>query len=438
MSLLRTLWGFVKRAGSALRSLFSAAFDFIRQLILTFFEGPLGAFERVVKKARDALSHALEVLRQGWLRIWQRAPTTPRDKRPTPGRQGLPLLAGTATTTIWYLIPLDDALTLNAPRFLAAFAATWVVTLLAFRSAMRRQPTGRIGTTLVSAQHRVGLLWFERFVLLMLCAGLFLISDEPRAAPALLALAIGFLTLLACDYPDRGLTDALPEAVTPLKPSQPGVPRETTELVDDEDIELRTFRWSVPLATRSEALDVTVAIDTERFQTMASLNPKRPTGGSYPDWTPWVISGSTDEVVRAAQEIRKVTDTRGFSRFEEAAAVLGFAQSVPYSLDIESTGDEEYWRYPIETMYEQTGDCEDLSILAASVLRELGHEVLPMVTHDHAAIGISAPVGLPGTYVDYEGHRYYYCETTASGSRIGQLPADVNPAELKFCPLRGN
>lgn len=259
-----------------------------------------------------------------------------------------------------------------------------------------------------------------------------------HAAPALLALAIGFLTLLACDYPDRGLTDALPEAVTPLKPSQPGVPRETTELVDDEDIELRTFRWSVPLATRSEALDVTVAIDTERFQTMASLNPKRPTGGSYPDWTPWVISGSTDEVVRAAQEIRKVTDTRGFSRFEEAAAVLGFAQSVPYSLDIESTGDEEYWRYPIETMYEQTGDCEDLSILAASVLRELGHEVLPMVTHDHAAIGISAPVGLPGTYVDYEGHRYYYCETTASGSRIGQLPADVNPAELKFCPLRGN
>ena len=346
MSLLRTLWGFVKRARSALRSLFSAAFDFIRQLILTFFEGPLGAFERVVKKARDTLSHALEVLRQGWLRIWQRAPTTPRDKRPTPGRQGLPLLAGTATTTIWYLIPLDDALTLNAPRFLAAFAATWVVTLLAFRSAMRRQPTGRIGTTLVSAQHRVGLLWFERFVLLMLCAGLFLISDEPRAAPALLALAIGFLTLLASDYPDRGLTDALPEAVTPLEPSQPGVPRETTEFSDDEDVELRTFRWSVPLATRSEALDVTVAIDTERFQTMASLNPKRPTGGSYPDWTPWVISGSTDEVVRAAQEIRKVTDTRGFSRFDEAAAVLGFAQSVPYSLDIESTGDEEYWRYP--------------------------------------------------------------------------------------------
>lgn len=436
MRFLRTLWRYLKRAGRAIRAVLGSIASFFGELIKTLFEGPVGALERLARKIIELLGRLLDVIRDGWLRIWQKAPSTPRDKRDTPGRQVLPLLAGTATVVIWYLFPLAESLEMSVWRFRWALAATWIVSILLFRWAMRREPPKRISSWLIDTHHRTGLIWFERVTFLLLMVGWYLALGREQAAPAPLMLAVGFLVLMASEYRDRGLTDALPEQITPLEPGAPGAGAEEVRVEEGDGVELRSFRWSVPRATRSDTLDITVAVDAERAETMASTNPKRPMGDPYPDWTPWVVTGSTDEVVRAAHEIRKLTNSRGFSRFEEASAVLGFAQSVPYSLDIDSTGEDEYWRYPIETMVDQTGDCEDLSILAAAVLRELGHEVLPLVTHNHAAIGISAPIGLPGTFIEYDGHRYYYCETTADGFRIGQLPPDVDPDDLRICPLR--
>lgn len=435
MGFLRAMWRYLKRAGRAIRAILSSIGSFFAELIKTFFEGPVGALERLARKIIELLGRLLEFLRDGWLRIWQKAPRTPEDKRETPGREVLPLLASVATVTIWYLFPLAESLSMSAWRFHGSLAVTWVVTFLAFRWLMRRDPPKRISSLVIAMHHRTGLIWFERGAFVLLLLGWFLTLGRAQASTAPLMLAIGFLVLMASEYHDRGLTDALPEQVTPFEPGTSGAgPDEVRE--QDDGAELRSFRWSVPRATRTEALDITVAVDPERVEAMASTNPKRPMGDPYPDWTPWVITGSTAEVIRAANEIRKLANRHGLSRFEEASAVLGFAQSVDYSLDIDSTGEDEYWRYPIETIYEQTGDCEDSSILAAAVLHELGHAVLPLVTRDHAAIGISAPDGLPGTFVDHDGHRYYYCETTADGFRIGQLPADVDPNDLRICPLR--
>lgn len=435
MGFLRTMWRYLKRAGRAVRAILASIGSFFAELIKTFFEGPVGALERFARKIIELLGRLLEILRDGWLRIWQKAPRTPDDKRETPGREALPLLAAVATVSIWYLFPLADALDMSAWRFTGALAATWIATFLAFRWLMRRDPPRRVSALVIASHHRTGLIWFERGAFLLLLAGWFFTLGRAQASAAPLMLAVGFLVLMASEYRDRGLTDALPEQVSPVDPGTPGAgPDEVRE--QDEDVELRSFHWSVPRATRTDALDITVAVDPERVESMASTNPKRPMGDPYPDWTPWVITGSTAEVIRAANEIRKLANSHGFSRFEEASAVLGFAQSVDYSFDIDSTGEDDYWRYPIETIYEQTGDCEDSSILAAAVLHELGHAVLPLVTRDHAAIGISAPDGLPGTFVDHDGHRYYYCETTADGFRIGQLPADVDPKDLRVCPLR--
>lgn len=435
MGFLRAIWRYIKRAGRAIWAILASIGSFFAELITTLFEGPIGALERLARKIIELLGRLLEILRSGWLRIWQKAPRTPDDKRDTPGREALPLLAAAATVSIWYLFPLSESLNMDGWQFHAALAGTWVVTFLVFRWLMRREPPKRISRLVIASHHRTGLIWFERAAFVLLLLGWFRTLGRAQASAAPLMLAVGFLVLMASEYRDRGLTDALPERVTPLEPGTPGAgPDEIHE--EDGGAELRSFHWSVPRATRTEALDITVAVDPERVESMASTNPKRPMGTPYPDWTPWVITGSTAEVVRAASEIRKLANSLGFSRFEEASAVLGFAQSIEYSLDIDTTGEEEYWRYPIETIFEQTGDCEDSSILAAAVLHELGHAVLPLVTHDHAAIGISAPDGLPGTFIDHDGHRYYYCETTAEGFRIGQLPTDVDPKDLRVCPLR--
>jgi hypothetical protein len=116
--------------------------------------------------------------------------------------------------------------------------------------------------------------------------------------------------------------------------------------------------------------------------------------------------------------------------------VLAFAQSIDYTLDEDTTEYSEYWRYPIETIYEQTGDCEDTTILAAAVLRRLGHGVLPLLAPGHAALGVEAPTDVEGEFVVHEGRRYYYCETTAEGFKIGHLPSDIDPASLRLAPLR--
>jgi hypothetical protein len=436
MSLVRALWRYLARAARAIRAVVASIAGFVGGLVRSFFEGIIGALERAARKIIELVARLLDLLRTAWLRIWQKAPSTPQDKRDTPGRQVIPLLAAVVTVTIWYLFPLADALDLNSWQLWGALIVTWIASFVVFRWFMRREPPARLGSWLIASQHRTGLIWFERAAFVLLTIGWVMSFGHAHAAPAPLLLALGFLVLMASEYEDRRLTDALPEPVTPLEPGTPGAGEEEVRLEDGANVALRSFRWSVPRATRSNVLDITVAVDEERVETMASTNPKRPSAGPYPDWSPWVVAGSTEEVVRAANEIRKLTNNRGFSRFEEASAVLGFAQSVQYSSDVDSTGEEEYWRYPIETMFEQTGDCEDLSILAAAVLRELGHDVLPLVTHDHAAIGVSAPVGLPGTFIEYDGLRYYYCETTSVGFRIGQLPSDVDPGDLRICPLR--
>lgn len=435
MGLIRLVWRYLKRAGRAIRAILSSVLSFFSELFGGLFEGPLGALERLARKFIEVLSQLLEILRDGWLRIWQKAPSTPTDKRDTPGREALPLLAATATVGAWYLFPLAEAFHLNTWRFQLALAATWVLALLAFRWLMRRQPVNASTQLLIDTRNRTGLIWFERGAFAALLIGWFFTLGKAQAAAAPLMLAFGFLVLLASEYRDRELTDALPEPLVPFDPRVPGAgPDDANE--QDAGLELRHFHWSLATATRTQAFDITVAVDPERVEMMASVNPKRPMGDPYPDWTPWVITGSGAEVGRAANEIRKLSNRHGLSRFEETSAVLGLAQSIEYSFDVDSTGEEEYWRYPIETMYEQTGDCEDSSILAAAVLHQLGHAVLPLVTRNHAAIAISAPEGLPGTFIEHRGHRYYYCETTSEGFRIGQLPTDVDPADLRICPLR--
>src|SRR5690606_3208560 len=100
MGFLRAMWRYLKRAGRAIRAILSSIGSFFAELIKTFFEGPVGALERLARKIIELLGRLLEFLRDGWLRIWQKAPRTPEDKRETPGREVLPLLAAVATVTI--------------------------------------------------------------------------------------------------------------------------------------------------------------------------------------------------------------------------------------------------------------------------------------------------------------------------------------------------
>ena len=128
---------------------------------------------------------------------------------------------------------------------------------------------------------------------------------------------------------------------------------------------------------------------------------------------------------------------QGYTNKELAYMAIRLVQSIKYVTDEEATGKEDYPKYPIETVYEMEGDCEDLSILLVGLLRKMGFETCFVVLTDHVGVGIRLDDAENGTYFEYEGVKYYYVETTAEGWNIGAYPEELRTdAHLYFVSKR--
>jgi len=53
----------------------------------------------------------------------------------------------------------------------------------------------------------------------------------------------------------------------------------------------------------------------------------------------------------------------------------------------------------------------------------------------HMAIGVKGDAGLPGSYYEHSGNRYYYLETTDSGWSVGVVPDEYINAEAILVPI---
>jgi len=121
-------------------------------------------------------------------------------------------------------------------------------------------------------------------------------------------------------------------------------------------------------------------------------------------------------------EIERVALREAFGELEKVEFVAAFVQSFPYTSDSVTTSYDEYPRYPIETLVDSGGDCEDTSILIASLLNSMNYGVAIIILPDHSAVGVLGREGIYGSYYEYEGGKYYYLETTNTGWGIGEIP----------------
>ncbi len=137
-----------------------------------------------------------------------------------------------------------------------------------------------------------------------------------------------------------------------------------------------------------------------------------------------------------AQEINAAALGKGYTDLQKVNLTIAFVQNLPYTVDIETTPYDEYPRYPIETLFDRGGDCEDTSILVAALLDRLGYDVALLLLHNarHAAVGVQIP-GASGSYYNYDGEDYYYLETTGDGWQIGQIPPDITDTSAAIYPL---
>jgi len=75
---------------------------------------------------------------------------------------------------------------------------------------------------------------------------------------------------------------------------------------------------------------------------------------------------------KMAKELHRIANVRGYNEKKTVEFVSSFVQGISYSSDELTTGLEDYPRYPLETLADKTGDCEDTSILLTALLNRMG------------------------------------------------------------------
>jgi hypothetical protein len=135
-----------------------------------------------------------------------------------------------------------------------------------------------------------------------------------------------------------------------------------------------------------------------------------------------------------AENIQNVTDDLPYSEEQFANAVLMLVRQVPYvKSDV---------KYPVETLLENSGDCDVLSLLAASILKAGGLDVVLLyykgMSPSHMNIGVYLPYEpiyrtwwLAPAGFEYNNKTYWMAECTSLGDwKVGDRPdllAGVKP-----------
>jgi hypothetical protein len=137
-------------------------------------------------------------------------------------------------------------------------------------------------------------------------------------------------------------------------------------------------------------------------------------------------------------KLTQISNEQGFSEYEKVSFTLAFVQSLEYTSDDVTTGHDEYPRFPVETLVDDGGDCEDTSILFATMVKQMGYGAVFINPEGHYAVGVLGEDSLEGYYWNYptgSDNRYYYCETTGVGFEIGELPDDYVGQTAHIYPI---
>lgn len=225
-----------------------------------------------------------------------------------------------------------------------------------------------------------------------------------------------------------GLWDLIKRNRQELLP--PGLPsmrfvENITPIQQGKEVVFEWKMWSDNLASQPETKSF--FLNTGDYDTARAAN----SGHDKPD--AYVKSHLTDSVKQVAAFFREASFAKNLVPAEELENVVCFVRSIDYASDQATHGQEDYWNFPIETLYEKDigSDCEDHAILAASILYLLGHHVaLFILRHDdsgHMALGYHDPeaIGPFSKVADKDGIEYFFVETvpTSDAERVGDLNA---------------
>ena len=140
------------------------------------------------------------------------------------------------------------------------------------------------------------------------------------------------------------------------------------------------------------------------------------------DYAAYVFDPYDDQYIDfLIDQILELRDVR--TDAEKINFVASFVQSIEYKNDDPDNETYEYPRYPLETLHDKQGDCEDKAILTAALLESLGYNVSLLRLPKHMAVGVHLTEPLPYSYyID----QYYFLETTTMHMTVGKIPEEYN------------
>jgi len=159
------------------------------------------------------------------------------------------------------------------------------------------------------------------------------------------------------------------------------------------------------------------------------------------------VTLSTPEIEMLAGQLAQLGQNQQLSAYEQLCNTLAFVQqNIRYTDDLclETGRLIEYPKYPLETLVEKKGDCEDQSILAAALLAAMGYEVALLILPIHVALGVAGFDNRPGSRVVHRanGVRYLYTETTAANWLPGEVPLEfrgyLSSGQFEVLPVKSN
>jgi len=265
-----------------------------------------------------------------------------------------------------------------------------------------------------------------------LCLGLaIVVAYVGRADFFWFPVAVPWIAVLAF------LILAVPVEKWPVKHREraiPVIPGHAPER-DGDGIE-RSWQWKT--LAKNEVARVTLWLRQKQFQAREAANPcHQGIPKSIESLVKGLVeAGSEDaEVIEAARQLLDHARTGRYNYFEEAQNTLQFVQGIPYKTDAESKN-KEYFRFALETLYENVGDCDCKAILAATLFRLMGLRSVVLVSwaEEHAAVAVEGAPDFPGnSYFNWNGAKYYFCETTDSSFSftVGEVPPTVDLTTYK-------
>ncbi|MBP5249427.1 MAG: hypothetical protein J6Z46_05415 [Lachnospiraceae bacterium] len=210
-------------------------------------------------------------------------------------------------------------------------------------------------------------------------------------------------------------------------------------LTGDDGI-LKEMKYSLKSLFLHPFASIEELIDQNEYEYYSSLPRYESEGALYGYY---VKEEKNRETVRRIVNdlLEKYTD-KGASEYKRFSVIASFVHNIPYKYDSELYGTENYGAYPVETLYNNAGDCEDHAILMAAMLRELGYKcalvyyAIPVKEAEriyrlnestktgeltaHMLVAVQDRYGIfSGDYFDIDGEKYYLFETVSPHSKPG-------------------